>query len=301
MLSSVLLQLAAYLLRQFLQILPYWLLGAVAGALVTVFAKDRISGALKMLEGEKNTLPKLALAALLGIASPLCMYGTIPLIYSFGRKGVPQHLLAAFMVSSILLNPNLFFFSLVLGVPIALLRLLVCLLAGFAAGLLVKRFYRGRELYNFDKYILKNKPRPDAGPFRQVLTEINNTIIVTFPYVLAGIALAALFEVFVPKDIFASLFAGNKGFGVLLSATLGVPLYLCGGGTIPLIAGWLSAGMSLGSAAAFMVTGPATKFSNLSAVKIILGAKNFIIYIFYTMIFAVVSGLAVDLIYTIIK
>ena len=33
--------------------------------------------------------------------------------------------------------------------------------------------------------------------------------------------------------------------------------------------------MSMGSAAAFMVTGPATKITNLGALKIVLGLKHF--------------------------
>lgn len=80
---------------------------------------------------------------------------------------------------------------------------------------------------------------------------------------------------------FAGLFGAHRGFGVLLAATIGVPLYACGGGTIPLLQEWLVSGMSMGSAAAFMVTGPATKITNLGALKIVLGIKNFAIYIVY--------------------
>ena len=54
-----------------------------------------------------------------------------------------------------------------------------------------------------------------------------------------------------------------------------MPLYVCGGGTIPLLIQWLADGMSMGSAAAFMVTGPATKITNLGALKIVLGLKHF--------------------------
>lgn len=72
-----------------------------------------------------------------------------------------------------------------------------------------------------------------------------------------------------------SLFGGNEAWGVLMAATVGVPLYACGGGTIPLLQAWLMDGMSMGSAAAFMITGPATKITNLGAVKIVLGAKRF--------------------------
>jgi uncharacterized membrane protein YraQ (UPF0718 family) len=297
----VLLELYDYLILQFFQILPFWLLGAAAGAFVTAFAGEGIGRALARLGGGGHLPLKLVLAAALGVSSPLCMFGTIPLIYSFGRKGVPQHLLAAFMVSSILLNPNLFLFSFALGVPAALLRLFLCLLAGFLAGLLVKRFYRNAPFFAFDKYVLKNKSKPEMKKIVRALHEFNNTIVKTAPYVLIGIALTALFQVFVPDELVCALFAGNAGFGVLLAAGLGVPVYVCGGGTIPLIAGMLDAGMSLGSAAAFMVTGPATKFSNLSAVKIILGTKNFILYIVYIIIFAILSGYAVDIIHSFIR
>lgn len=48
-----------------------------------------------------------------------------------------------------------------------------------------------------------------------------------------------------------------------------------GGGTIPLLQTWLYDGTSMGSAVAFMITGPATKITNLGTVKIILGVKWF--------------------------
>ncbi len=91
------------------------------------------------------------------------------------------------------------------------------------------------------------------------------------------------------------LFGGNEAWGVLMAATIGVPLYACGGGTIPLLQAWLMDGMSLGSAAAFMITGPATKITNLGAVKIVLGAKRFVLYLTFTILFALATGWIVDL------
>ena len=55
--------------------------------------------------------------------------------------------------------------------------------------------------------------------------------------------------------------------------------------------------MSYGSAAAFMLTGPATKITNLGAVKIILGLRNFILYLVFTVVFALGTGLLVNLIF----
>ena len=92
------------------------------------------------------------------------------------------------------------------------------------------------------------------------------------------------------------VFGGNEAWGVLMAATIGVPLYACGGGTIPLLREWLWEGMSLGSAAAFMLTGPATKITNLGAVKIVLGVRHFLIYLAFIMTFAFATGIVVNLI-----
>ena len=93
---------------------------------------------------------------------------------------------------------------------------------------------------------------------------------------------------------FGSLFGQNEGFGILLAATIGVPLYACGGGTIPLLQQWLLSGMTMGAAASFMITGPATKITNLGALKIVLGLRRFILYLGYVIVFSLASGLLVD-------
>jgi uncharacterized membrane protein YraQ (UPF0718 family) len=117
-------------------------------------------------------------------------------------------------------------------------------------------------------------------------------------YFLAGVILSALFQRYVPEEVTASLFGrGNRGFGLLMAATIGVPLYMCGGGTIPLLQQWLASGMSMGSAAAFMITGPATKITNLGAVKIVLGVKNFSLYIAFTVLSALAAGFVIDYVF----
>lgn len=106
--------------------------------------------------------------------------------------------------------------------------------------------------------------------------------------------LSALFQRYVPAELIGSIFGENEGFGVLLAATIGVPLYACGGGTIPLLQAWLLDGMSMGSAAAFMITGPSTKITNLGALKTVLGLKHFGLYLTFVMIFSFVVGIVVN-------
>jgi uncharacterized membrane protein YraQ (UPF0718 family) len=233
------------------------------------------------------------LAALLGAASPICMYGTIPLIASLGRKGLPEYILAAFMITSILINPNLLVFSFVLGAYVAIIRLLCCLGAGIAAGLLVRVFFKNKNLFNFEGF--EDKTRSRKSPTLKVfLSDLHRGFVKTAPYFLIGIIITALFDRLVPKELVIDLFGKHKGFGVLMASTLGVPVYVCGGGTIPLLKAWLDNGMSLGAGVAFMITGPATKLTNVSAVKIILGFRNFILYIAFNMVFAVLIGLSID-------
>ena len=94
----------------------------------------------------------------------------------------------------------------------------------------------------------------------------------------------------------AKVFGGNEAWGVLMAATIGVPLYACGGGTIPLLQQWLWEGMSIGSASAFMITGPATKITNLGALKIVMGLPRFLLYVGFVMLFSLLSGILVNII-----
>jgi uncharacterized membrane protein YraQ (UPF0718 family) len=232
--------------------------------------------------------PAISAASFLGVLSPLCMYGTVPVIAAFGRKGVPAHLLAAFMVSSVLLNPNLFVLGFVLGAHLALARLGLALLCGILAGVLVLRFFKKKPLFNFDKFAPRDKGKKTFFP------DLFKAFRITAPYLLLGTTLTALFTRYVPPDAVAGVFGARRGLGVLFAASLSIPLYVCGGGVMPLLRAWLFVGMGYGDALAFMLAGPATKIMNLAAVKMILGAKNFILYLAYVLGFAMLVGLAVE-------
>ena len=128
------------------------------------------------------------------------------------------------------------------------------------------------------------------------LKNLWRNIKATGPYFLIGVLLSALFQRYVPPEAMTALFGGNEAFGVLMAATIGVPLYACGGGTIPLLQQWLLDGMSIGSAASFMLTGPATKITNLGALKIVLGFRHFFLYLIYVIVFSLITGLVTNLI-----
>ena len=279
---------------QLRQIFWYWVIGMAIGSLISVFAKDRIHSLFAGLKDKKLGLLGIIPACILGIASPLCMYGTIPIAASFRKQGVREDWLAAFMMVSILLNPQLIIYSAALGPTALAVRIITCFLCGCAAGLLIWLFYRDKEFFNFDGF--EERASRDTHPnlFIRYLLNFWRNLKATGLYFLLGILLSAMFQRYFPQDLMVRVFGGNEAWGVLMAATIGVPLYACGGGTIPLLQEWLAEGMSLGSAAAFMITGPATKITNLGALKIAMGWKRFLLYIMFVMLFSFLSGIAVN-------
>lgn len=279
---------------QLRQIFWYWVLGMALGSAVSVFLKDRIHDTFRAMGQKKLGMVGIAVSSALGIASPLCMYGTIPLAASFSKSGIRDDWLAAFMMSSILLNPQLILYSAALGATVLTIRILSCFLCGIMAGVCVRWFYKEKPFFRFSGFEEPKSRDTDPNLFLRYLKNLWRNVKTTAPYFLLGLALSALFQRYVPAEAMTAVFGGNEAFGVLMAATIGVPLYACGGGTIPLLQQWLWEGMSVGSAASFMLTGPATKITNLGALKIVLGARRFFLYIVYIMLFSLIVGLLVN-------
>ena len=295
-----------YFSIQFSQIAGYWVFGMILGSLISVFGKEKIHSMFAAMQGKDLGLLGIIPASLIGIASPLCMYGTIPISASFAEKGMEEDWLAAFMMSSILLNPQLLFYSAALGKAALAIRFASCFLCGVTAGLLVRFFFKRRKIFNFESFKearfmeagLGETRNRDTDPnvFLRFLKNLLRNVKATGPAFLIGVALSALFQRFVPPEAMAVIFGRHRGFGLLMAATVGVPLYVCGGGTIPLLISWMESGMSLGSAAAFMITGPAMKITNIGAVKIIMKMKDFCLYIAFSVLFALLTGFLIDFI-----
>ena len=138
-----------YFSVQLEQIFGYWVLGMIIGSAVSVFAKDHIHNVFRSLGSKKIGIFGIVISSGLGMLSPLCMYGTIPIAASFSRSGIRDDWLAAFMMSSILLNPQLMIYSAALGETVLAIRILSCFLCGITAGLLIRVFYRRKSFFIF--------------------------------------------------------------------------------------------------------------------------------------------------------
>lgn len=125
-----------------------------------------------------------------------------------------------------------------------------------------------------------------------------------FKYWVLGMMIGSAVSVFLKDrihNVFRSLEEKKLGvFGIVIASILGIASPLCMYGTIPIAASFSKSGMrdgmSVGSAASFMLTGPSTKITNLGAVKIVLGVKRFALYLLFVEVFSLVTGLAVNLV-----
>ena len=284
-----------YFSVQLHQIFSYWGIGMIIGSVVSVFFKDKIHGAMRKMNSDGSSFTGIVLASMLGVASPLCMYGTIPIAASFSKSGIRDEWLAAFMMSSILLNPQLIIYSAALGLKVLFIRIVTCFLCGISAGVIIRLFYKKSSFFTFASFDEPKNKDTDPNLFMRFLKILYRNLKATGGYFLVGVLLSAMFQRYIPQDAVTFMFGGNEAWGVLMASTIGVPLYVCGGGTIPILRMWLENGMSLGSAAAFMITGPATKITNLGALKVVLGIRHFVYYWLYVILFSVLCGLLVNI------
>ncbi len=199
-----------YFMVQLRQIAGYWALGMVIGSLVSVFAKDAIHNAFDRIRDKKWGLWGVVPASLLGIASPLCMYGTIPIAASFSKHGMRHDWLAAFMMSSVLLNPQLIMYSTALGATALVIRIVSCAVCGIVAGIVVHVFYKDKPFFDFKGFEPRASHDTHPNPFLRFLFNLGRNIKATGLWFLVGVLLSALFQRYVPADKFAALFGEQQ-------------------------------------------------------------------------------------------
>jgi uncharacterized membrane protein YraQ (UPF0718 family) len=95
---------------------------------------------------------------------------------------------------------------------------------------------------------------------------------------LAGILISALLGALVPEDFFTR-YLSSEWLSMLAVMALGIPLYICSTGSIPIALGMISTGLSPGAALVFLVSGPATNAATITTVLKTMGKKAVAVYL----------------------
>ena len=208
-----------------------------------------------------------------GLPLPICSCGVVPLYRTLVKRGAPPAAAMAFLVAT----PELGVDAIFLSFPLLGLHMTLVRVAGAAAVALTVGWLVGRST----KALEPDAVPPDAGPAaestlgarirRGLRVGFGNVVDDTAPWILAGLAVAAISAPFLDSAPLAAL---PGGVDVLLFAVLGVPTYVCASAATPLVAALLVGGLSPGAALAFLITGPATNVTTFGVLSQLHGRRT---------------------------
>jgi uncharacterized membrane protein YraQ (UPF0718 family) len=281
----------------FSQLWIYFTIGIIATTLISIlWHKSKIAEFF-----QKSSRISIIMAAVVGVISPIPTYVAIPLVAALFRVGVPAAPLFAFLMASPLMNPILFSLTAgAFGAEMAIARLLSALVLGIASGAIMQKLVFHRRFNGFlnggaslvgISGDLETTDRNIKAYTREFADHFYRLTRFASKYFLLGIIIAAMVKALIPADWIINMLGNQRIISVLTAVAAGVPLYACGGGTIPVMQTLQELGMDKGAILAFFISGPATKLSTLVALKAVIVKGVFIIYLIIAFIGASILGL----------
>jgi len=280
-------------LSTLLSLLPYLVAGVMVGELL------KFTSWTKLVYKWVSRSPAAAVisASVIGILSPLCTYGTIPVVIELYKSKVHIAPLFAFLAASSLMNPQLFIMTAGgIGPEMAIIRTLAVFVFSLAAGLLCyaipEKFMIRKDMQYYEnggEHII-NREKKSFVVMQYGINCLKNLRHLGF-YLIIGILLSGIIELYIPRGLISAAFRAGRVQSILAGALLGIPLSPCGGSAIPIVSGMISNGMGKGTALAFFIVGPATRPAPLAAMATLFVPLFLAVYCLFLIVSAVIMGL----------
>lgn len=251
---------------------------------------------------QKKTL-SIFKSTLLGIPLPLCSCSIIPVSKSLHQSGASKGSTAAFMVSTPEIGVDSFFLTkALLGLPLAILRVIAAFTSACISGALVDKF--SNEVDNSIKPPVNTdhccQSRAETILNEKRNREVEKKSLLYFAFVelpndlskplLWGFTISALVSTILPND-FITTHVQNPYLQMLFALFVSIPIYVCASSSTPIVASLLTKGLVPGAAVVLLLAGPATNSSTILAAKQMFGGKGAICYSFGIIITAIAFGL----------
>lgn len=228
----------------------------LAGVVRSYFSPEKTR---KLLEG-KSLFAGNVLASMLGIVTPFCSCSAIPLFLGFVETGIPIGVTFSFLIAAPMINEVavIMLFSLFgwqVGVIYMLTGLLISILSGWIIGKLklekwlqdwVRNLKFGTNGIDAKRLAFQDRIRAGRMAVKEILVKI-------WPYIILGIGVGAFVHGYVPNDYLASLISKTSWYSVPLAVIIGIPLYSCSPGAVPIAYALIEKGVPLGTALALMM------------------------------------------------
>lgn len=267
---------------------PYLLLGFLLAGVLSVL----ISPAVVQRHLGARGWRQVVKAALLGVPLPLCSCGVLPLTVSLRRQGASPGASLAFLIATPQTGVDSYLATHALMGPFfALARVFTALVSGILGGMLLERLEGPVPAVAAPAAAGELAPRRTwRGGLRYGLFVLPRAI---GRAMLIGIVLSGLIMAAIPESYFVDKL-GPGLVSMLVMLLVGLPLYVCSTGSIPLAYAFMHMGLSPGAAFVFLVSGPATSAAALVTIHSVLGTRAVVVCVITVAVSAVAGGLLVD-------
>lgn len=270
---------------------PFMLFGFfVAGLLKALLPPDWMSRHL----GGRGPLSVIK-AALIGVPLPLCSCGVLPAAMGLRRQGAGAGATTAFMISTPETGVDSLAVTYAMIDPLmTVLRPLAAFctatIAGLAANLLPERLLPAMATQasasptsccsgGSCKTACAPKQLSVGQRLRQGIGEAFGDMLADVGgWLLLGILAAGCITLFLPPELVAAA-PGGEWTAMLAMLALGVPMYVCASSSTPIAASLLLKGLSPGAALVFLLAGPATNATTLTAMSKTFGVALTAVYL----------------------
>ncbi|TDY00602.1 permease [Thiohalophilus thiocyanatoxydans] len=201
-------------------------------------------------------------AVTLGAVTPFCSCSSVPLFIGFVEAGIPLGVTFSFLIASPMINEVAVVILLgILGWELTLMYVVAGLTVAYVGGMIMERFRPERWVESYVWQIQMGEmaqEAPDtslAGRHRYAWGEVREIVGRLWKWVIAGIAVGALFHGYVPEGWVSEHLGGKDNWLAVPGAVLlGVPLYSNATGVIPVAEAMLGKGVAIGTTLAFMMS-----------------------------------------------
>jgi len=289
----------------------YILFGMLVGGLLKVFLNPSFV-ADHLGTGKFSSVIK---AALFGIPIPLCSCGVLPAAASLKRQGANNGATTAFLISTPESGVDSMAITYALLDPImTVARPVSAFITAVAAGI-SENILQSQKEDDWERVIDRSCPvdnccdgnecPPEEHAAHHTLTEklwsglkfaVDDLWGDLAGWFFAGLLFAGVIAAVIPQELMTNYLGGGL-HSMLIMLLVGIPMYICATASTPVAAALILKGVSPGAALVFLLVGPATNVTSLSVLFGLLGKRATAIYLVMLSLFAVLSGLVLDMIY----
>lgn len=282
---------------------PWLLLGFFMAGLIHLFLKP---GHVRRHLGYGGWRGALN-ATLIGIPLPLCSCGVLPVAMALRNFGASRSATLSFLSATPQTGVDSFLATWgILGLPVALIRVIAALLSGVLTGVLTTFLADNAQAAK----------KPDSPCCGEAVSEpeasgsdkppapspsIVDAIVYGFwtlpkdmsRSLILGLGIGALLGMMGQVDIFKQ-WIHMPGAGYVVAILLALPLYVCSTGSIPLASGLMALGASPGAAMVFLILGPATNTITITSIVSMFGKRVTLMYVLVMSGLAIATGIILD-------